>query len=92
MRIEMDLNPYKGIWDTNLGKVIAPTYQEVIFDSEKKSRFSFKVTLNHNVPIKRYFNSTWSSTIEADFYNENDNYGAIINFHFEGYTGTTMEN
>ena len=91
MRLEMELMPYKGIWDANFGNVIAPIYQEIIFKGEKALPFSFNVTLDQNVLTKQYFNTTWSKTIEATVYKQNKNYGVTIKFYYEGQTNTTVE-
>ena len=91
VRIEMDLNPYKGVWDKHLGKVIAPTYQEIIFVSRTTNSFSFNVIFNHSVPSKHYFNTTWSKTIVAKEYKQNSNYEVIIKFYYKGQQNTTIE-
>ena len=87
----MDLNPYKGLWDGNSSKIIGPTYQEIIFDSEKTTPFNLTVVLNKSDPIKDYFNITWSTTIDALTYKQNENYGAIIKLYYKGQNGTTIE-
>ena len=91
IKLEMDLIMYKGLWDINLGKVIAPMYQEIIFSGKTALRLAFNVTLYHNLPTKHYFNTTWSKTIAAAAYKGNEDYEVTINFYYKGKTGTTVE-
>jgi hypothetical protein len=87
IKIEMNLSPYKGVWDNNLNKVIAPIYQEIIFDSD----FSFNVILNNSSEIKHYFNTTWSENIDAATYKENENYAVVVKFYYQGQNSTFVE-
>ena len=90
IRLTMDLSLYKGVWDTNLGKVIAPKYQKIVFNN-REVPFAFNVTLDHDVPSEQYFNTTWSKIIDADVYNENDYYVVVIEMYYKVQTGMIVE-
>ena len=74
IRLDMDLNLFKGVWDTKLDRVIAPIKQQIVFNSQTGPAFSFDVIFDHDVPSKRYFNTTWEQIIETHVYKENENF------------------
>ena len=73
VRIEMDLMPYRGVWDNILGKIIPPIHQGITFNSNNTKPLAFNVTLNQQAPIQLHFNTDWSRNIDAVAYKENEN-------------------
>ena len=84
IRIDMDLNLFKGSWDITLGSVMAPIKQKVVFTGKTTHSFEFDFVVDHTIPTKQLFNATWSKKIDTDVYNDNENYGVVIEFYYEG--------
>ena len=91
IRIDMDLNLRKGSWDIDIGSVIAPIKQKIIFTSETTHSFAFDVIVDHTLSTKQLFNSTWLKIIDTDVYKENENYGAIDDGYGRWARGFTPE-
>ena len=87
----MDLNPYKGVWDKGFGKIIAPEYQNIIFDSDNTNTFSVIISIDQSVLIQQYFNTNWSKEINATVYKQNENYRVFVRFYYQGKSSTIVE-